>query len=58
MNPPAQYDLADLRRKLEQRMEYAVKVKTLPHDAAMDPDESVPSYASSGCESIEPRERI
>ena len=37
----------ELRRKLEQRMEYASKVKTLPHDPAMDPDESVPSYASS-----------
>ena len=41
------YDLAELRLKLEQRMEYATMVKTLPHDTVMDPDESVPSYASS-----------
>ena len=34
-------------------MEYAVKVKTLPHDAAMDPDESVPSYASHSTEQVE-----
>ena len=47
MQPPAQYDLAELRRKLELRMEYASKVKTLPHDPAMDPDETIPSYASS-----------
>lgn len=47
MQPPAQYDLTELRRKLEQRMEYAMKVKTLPHDPTMDPDETIPSYASS-----------
>ena len=40
------YDLAELRRKLEERMEYS-KVTSLPHDPAMDPDETVPSYASS-----------
>jgi len=40
------YDLADLRRKLVERMEYS-KVSTLPHDPTMDPAETVPSYASS-----------
>ena len=40
------YDLAELRKKLQERMEYS-KVRTLPHDPDMDPNESVPSYASS-----------
>ena len=40
------YDLLELRRKLEQRMEYS-KVQSLPHDPRMDPDETIPSYASS-----------
>ena len=40
------YDLAELRKKLQERMEYS-KVQTLPHDPDMDPNESVPSYASS-----------
>ena len=40
------YDLHELRKRLEQRMEYS-KVKPLPHDAAMDPDETIPSYATS-----------
>lgn len=40
------YDLAELRKKLEQRIEYS-KVATLPHDPTMDPAETVPSYASS-----------
>jgi len=40
------YNLADLRRKLVERMEYS-KVSTLPHDPTMDPNETVPSYASS-----------
>ena len=40
------YDLAELRKKLEQRMEYS-KVATLPHDPTMDPADTVPSYASS-----------
>ena len=43
---PRGYDLAELRRKLEQRMEYS-KVNKIPHDPAMDPDDTVPSYASS-----------
>ena len=42
------YDITALRKQLEQRMEYSVKVTELPHDPALDPDESVPSYASSG----------
>ena len=46
VNNPGGYDLAELRKKLEQRMEYS-KVATLPHDPNMDPDESIPSYASS-----------
>ena len=36
----------ELRAKLEKRMEYS-KVATLPHDPTMDPDQSIPSYASS-----------
>ena len=36
----------DLRRKLEQRMEYS-KVTSLPVDPAMDPEETILSYASS-----------
>ena len=36
----------ELRRKLEQRMEYS-KVQALPHDPAMDPNQTIPSYASS-----------
>ena len=40
------YDLMELRRKLEHRMEYS-KVTSLPIDPAMDPEESIPSYASS-----------
>ncbi len=40
------YDLVELRKRLEERMEYA-KVKNLPHDPAMDPDETIPSYATS-----------
>jgi len=40
------YDLAELRRKLVERMEYS-KVESLPHDPTMDPAETVPSYASS-----------
>ena len=40
------YDLAELRKKLEARMEYS-KVQTLPHDPAMDPDQTIPSYATS-----------
>jgi len=40
------YDLAELRKKLEMRMEYS-KVTTMPHDPAMDPNQTIPSYASS-----------
>lgn len=40
------YDLAELRRKLVERMEYS-KVAPLPHDPTMDPVDTVPSYASS-----------
>ena len=36
----------ELRRKMEQRMEYS-KVQALPHDPAMDPDQTIPSDASS-----------
>ena len=39
------YDLMELRRKLEQRMEYS-KVNSLPTDPAMKPDESITSYAN------------
>ena len=48
MNPigTGGYDLMELRRKLELRMEYS-KVATLPHDPTMDPNCSIPSYASS-----------
>ena len=46
MKDTAGYDLIELRRKLEQRMEYS-KVTSLPHDPRMDPDETIPSYASS-----------
>ena len=44
--PDGGYDLHELRRRLEERMEYS-KVKPLPHDPAMDPDETIPSYATS-----------
>ena len=40
------YDLVELRKKLEQRMEYA-KVKEHHPDPGMEPEETVPSYASS-----------
>ena len=46
------YDLAELRRKLVERMEYS-KVEALPHDPTLDPADPVPSYASS----TEARER-
>ena len=44
--PTGTYDIIELRKRLEQRMEYS-KVKPIPHDPAMDPDETIPSYATS-----------
>ena len=41
------YDLVELRKKLEQRMEYSTKVHSYGPDPRMEPDESIPSYASS-----------
>ena len=43
----------ELRRKLVERMEYAAKVKTLPHDPAMDPAETVLSHAAHSTEEQE-----